>query len=314
MVPTLIGTAALVCTLFTGCGSGTTGTADRHSESLTRTTSGASARAAAPSPSTCAGGWSCTQSRNFGAAKRYIDRQAAQNGYLSVVFTDRHTGKTWRYGPTDHPGWTASTIKLAMATDILERQRSGADRLNDADHHDMATMLNFSDNDASNRLWERFGGADQLDRFRQRFGMTDLTFIPGFTNGPYWGFVKCTSEDLSHLMNYVLTRTDPQDREYLVKAMRGVASNQQWGVWAAGHDEQPGNKDGWSYEKDAYGKHWVLDSVGFAGPDERFTVGIMFQVAPGGSISYGAHTVSDVVAELFGAAVPADITVPTPDD
>lgn len=54
--------------------------------------------------------------------------------------------------------------------------------------------------------------------------------------------------------------------------------------------------------------------MGFAGPDERYTIGIMFQVAPRGSIGYGSHTVSDVVALLFGQPVPATITVPTPDD
>ncbi|GAA4210042.1 serine hydrolase [Actinocatenispora rupis] len=230
-----------------------------------------------------------------------------------MVVTDRSTGKTWRHGPTTHPGWTASTIKLAMATDILRRQRAGEISLTAANRHDLDTMLNFSDENASDRLWKAFGGDDQLARFRDVFGMTGLHFVPGFTDGTYWGFVKCTTDDLGHLMHYVLTRSAPDDRAYLVAAMRGVAPNQQWGVWAAGAANRPGDKDGWSFETDTYGKHWVLNTVGFAGADERFEVAVMFQVQPHSTIAYGAHTVSDVCGLLFGVPAPAKITVPTPD-
>ncbi|HEY3501941.1 MAG TPA: hypothetical protein VGN37_04005 [Actinocatenispora sp.] len=255
----------------------------------------------------------CTRQKRYGAAARYIDQHGATNAYLSVVVTDRHTGRTWRHGPTMHAGWTASTIKLAMATDILRRQRAGEITLTAANRHDLDTMLNFSDEDASDRLWTAFGGDDQLARFRDVFGMTGLHFVPGFTDGTYWGFVKCTTDDLGHLMDFVLTKSAPDDRSYLVAAMRGVAPNQQWGVWSAGTANRPGDKDGWSFETDSYGKHWVLNTVGFAGAGERYEVAVMFQVQPHSTIAYGSHTVSDVVALLFGVSVPAKITVPTPD-
>lgn len=48
----------------------------------------------------------------------------------------------------------------------------------------------------------------------------------------------------------MLTRANTDDRAYLVAALRGVAGNQQWGVWAAGADQHPGNKDGWSFAPD----------------------------------------------------------------
>ncbi len=95
--------------------------------------------------------------------------------------------------------------------------------------------------------------------------------------------------------------------------MRGVAANQQWGVWGAGPAQRPGNKDGWSFESDPYGKHWVTDTVGFAGPAERYTLAIMYQVGPAGSLADGVHAVSDVAALLFGAPAPARVTVPAPD-
>lgn len=270
---------------------------------------------ASPKAKTDCGQWTCAQQQRFTAASDYIGSHVASgsNGYLSVVFTDRQTGAVWKFGPTQHEGWTASTIKLAIATDLLNRQRAGSISLSSSDQKDMATMLNFSDENASDRLWAKYGGDDQLARFRDEFGMTGLHFVPGFTSNTYWGFVKCTSEDLSALLNYIFTRANPDDRAYLVSAMRGVASNQQWGVWAAGSDQQPGNKDGWSDETDSYGKHWVTNTVGFAGPDERYLVAVMYQVDPSGSLAGGVHTISDVVALLFGVSVPAQITVPAPD-
>lgn len=230
-----------------------------------------------------------------------------------MVFTDRQTRQSRRFGPTQHEGWTASTIKLAMATDLLHRQRTGGLSMTAADRHDMDTMLNFSDEAASDRLWAKFGGEDMLARFRDQFSMPGLHFVPGFTVRTYWGFVKCTADDLAALMDYIFTRTDQADRSYLISAMRGVAANQRWGVWAAGPTQQPGNKNGWSYESDSYGEHWVTNTVGFAGPDERYQVAVIYQVAPGGTLDDGVHTVSDVVALLFGGRTPARITIPAPD-
>jgi hypothetical protein len=258
-------------------------------------------------------GWSCAQQQRFAAAGDYISRNVRGKGYLSVVFTDRLTGKAWRYGPTQHDGWTASTIKLAIATDLLRRQRAGQITLTAADRRDLAAMLNSSDNRASDRLWARYGGEAMLARFRDQYGMTGLHFVPGFTAKTYWGFVKCTTDDLTALLNYVFTKVDPADRAYLVTAMRGVAPNQQWGVWAAGSDQRPGNKDGWSYEADSYGKHWVTNTIGFAGPDEHYLIAVMYQADPSGTLDNGVHAVSDAVALLFGLPVPAHITVPAPD-
>lgn len=268
----------------------------------------------APGPPACVPTvWTCEQQRRFATAAAFVRRNTGMHSTLAVSFTDGRTGATWRAGDTTRPGWTASTIKLAVATDLLARDRAGTIRLSAADRHDMATMLNFSDETASDRLWNAYGGDAMLARFRARLGMTGLAFVPGFTRTTYWGFVKCTTDDLAALIRHVLTGTDPADRAYLVAAMRGVAPNQRWGVWAAGAAQEPGNKDGWSFESDVWGRHWVTDTVGFAGPQQRYAVAVMDQVSPGGSLAGGVHSVSDVVALLFAQPTPAAVTVPAPD-
>jgi hypothetical protein len=142
------------------------------------------------------------------------------------------------------------------------------------------------------------------------FGMTGVHFP---TDERLWGAVKCSAEDLAALMAYVLDKMHPADRRYLVEAMRDVDKVQQWGVWAAGSKLKPGVKDGWNVELNPEGERgWVINSVGFAGPDERYVVAVMYELEPGTQISGntvhdGVQTVSDVVATLFGAKVPASV-------
>jgi hypothetical protein len=227
---------------------------------------------------------------------------------MSVVVRDRKTGAEWRSGETTHPAWTASTIKLAMAVNLLERNRTGEIKLDTTARRQIAQMLDTSSDPAADALWDKYGGEGFVVWFQQQYGMTGLTFPPGVKHR--WGHLKCTTEDLIKLMSYVLDRADPADRDYLVAAMRRPGGIQQWGVWAAGGAQQPGVKNGWSIEPDNNAKHWVTHSVGFAGPDAQYAIAIMYDLPAGAKIDTGVHAVSDVVATLFALKTPAPVTVP----
>lgn len=260
---------------------------------------------ATPTPTPTCGPWGCVQERRFGAAGK---RVAAAPGSLGITVLDRTTGQVWDAGTVTHPAWASSTPKLALATALLEGHRAGRLALDATARTQIAAMLATSDDDAADALWDRYGGAGLLPTFRDRYGMSGLTFVPGFPRR--WGFLKCTPADLRRLMTYVLTRLDPADRAYVVGAMRTTGDIQHWGVWAAGAALHPGAKDGWSVESDAGAKHWLTSSVGFAGPGERYVVAVMHDLPPGAGIATGVHAVSDVVATVFGAPVPAPVTVP----
>jgi Beta-lactamase enzyme family len=221
---------------------------------------------------------------------------------------DRRTGALWQAGTASHLMWASSTPKLALATSLLERSRTGEITLDATARTQLAAMLAVSDDNAADALWDRYGGASLLSRFRDRYGMSGATFVPGFPQR--WGFIKLSSQDLRRLMVYVLTKTNPADRAYLVNAMRTTGPIQHWGVWAAGAAQQAGAKDGWSIEKDAGTEHWCTSSVGFAGAGERYVVAVMDDLPPGAGIAAGVHAVSDVVATVFGAHTPAAVTVP----
>jgi hypothetical protein len=48
----------------------------------------------------------------------------------------------------------------------------------------------------------------------------------------------------------------------------------------------PGNKDGWSLEQGG----WVVNSVGFAGPGQRYTIAVMNSLESDGAYNDGVAT------------------------
>jgi beta-lactamase class A len=232
----------------------------------------------------------CDLAARITAADAYLANRPGSVGY---VLRDRKTGAVYRNSHAADLVWTASTIKLAMVVDLLTRQRAGTVSLTDRDRSLIAAMLHSSDDNAADALWSRFGGTDHqaYNVDFPRYGMTDLRPQRGFTDiYPYWGFQKSTADDLDRLINYTLTTFDPTDRAGVVAALQHVASNQQWGVWGAGAPMAPGNKDGWSLEQGG----WVVNSVGFAGLGQRYTLAVMNSLGNQGGYDDGVATTTEL--------------------
>ena len=240
-------------------------------------------------------GFDCDFQQRITAVQTYL---AGRPGTTGVVLHDLRTGAVWHNDHADDPTWTASTIKLAMVVDLFTRDRAGEITLTDDDRDLIQSMLHSSDDDAADTLWYRYAGDDHMafnDNFPD-YGLTSLLPQEGYTDFyPYWGFQKCTPEDLDRLISYVLTDLPAQDRAYILGEMRSVAGNQRWGVWAAGPGAKPGNKNGWSEEDTG----WVMNSVGFVGPGERYTLAEMNNLRGEGDYDTGRETVSHVAELLF---------------
>jgi len=228
----------------------------------------------------------CDLQNRVAAADAYL---ATRPGSVGYVLRDRKTGATYRNSHAGELVWTASTIKLAMVVDLLTRQRAGTVTLSDSDRKLMAAMMHSSDDDATDTLWARYGGPDHqaFNAAFPRYGMTDLQPQRGFSSiYPYWGFQKSTANDLDRLINYTLTNLQPAETAAIVYELQNVATNQQWGVWGAGPAMAPGNKDGWSLEQGG----WVVNSVGFAGPGQRYTLAVMNSLGGAGGYDDGVAT------------------------
>ncbi|WP_231390261.1 tat pathway signal sequence [Nocardia sp. CNY236] len=242
----------------------------------------------------CRPGFDCDMSERIATVDAYLESRPGVTGY---VVRDRVSGGTYANAHAESSVWTASTIKLAIAVDLLNRARVGAIVLSPDDRGLLEAMLATSNDYAADQLWTKYSGIDRMafNNAFQALGMTSL--IPQPTNTalfPDWSFQKCTAADLDRLMDYVLTRMHPEDRDYLLHRMRAVDANQHWGVWGAGVNMRPGLKNGWSAEQGG----WVVNSVGFAGPGERYTLAIMTALGDAGGYTDGAET-DTTVAEML---------------
>lgn len=237
----------------------------------------------------------CVLQQRIAAAERYI---ATRPGTVGFVLRDRVTGARYRSAAAGTPIWTASTIKLAMVADLLSREQAGMLRLTATDREQMTAMLRRSDNAAADSLWSRYGGATNVFNTNfGRYGMKSVQPQPGFGDVyPYWGFQKGTADDFDALMNYVLTGLTPANAAAVVAEMQRVDSSQQWGVWGAGAAMSPGNKNGWSQEQGG----WVVNSVGFAGPGQRYTLAVMNGLGGAGGYDDGVETTTELARILLG--------------
>ena len=233
-----------------------------------------------------------------GLQRRIVRAQAyaaSRPGVAGIVVRDRETGAVWRNASSKTHIWGCSIPKLAMVVDLLLRNDSGTIRLTAEDRDLMQKMLHSSDSDAATTLWTRYGAEDYATRFPS-YGMTDMKFTAEHPHT--WGWILTTANDLDRLMKYVLTKLPASHRDYIVREMRTVDPNQQWGVWGAGDAASPGNKNGWSDDNDD--GSWITNSVGFVGPKERFTVSIMnnTKVIEGG-FDVGRETTTKISSILF---------------
>jgi hypothetical protein len=199
----------------------------------------------------------------------------------------------------------ASTIKLAIVTDLLRRQNAGRLSLGPGGWDLINEILYNSDDAAGDELWFADENGGFLQRIR-RVGMRTAYFSG---SPPYWGFMYCSPRDLDNLMDYVLDRLPAYDRNYIVRRMRRVSPIEQWGVWGAGRANRPGDKDGWENE----GSVWITNTVGFADPHERYTLAIMDNLGGAGDFHQGSTTLNEIASLLFrGRLSPAPTAEATP--
>jgi hypothetical protein len=232
------------------------------------------------------------------------DRLEDAPGQIGIVVHDRKTGATWQNANAQQEFPAGSTIKLAMASDLLLRNQSGNIHLSDDDWGQIYPMLHISDDNAADHLWSEYEDDSFLNRLQQ-FGMQNAEFTqkPG-----YWGYMYCTASDLSNLINYILSDLPGSTRSYLVHQLQNVGPIQQWGVWGAGPENHPGNKDGWEDDSGT----WITDTLGFAGPGQEYTLAVMYDLQGYGSngdagFDYGSNTLTQIASTLFqghGTAAP----------
>lgn len=248
-----------------------------------RAVPGSPPTAAGTPPPEAAGGSGAAGGLDLAARGAAAEAYArARGGRTGIVARDRVTGEVWRSGAAGTSFRAASTVKLALAVDLLVRTPGPLDP---ADRVLLTAMIVSSDNAAADRLWARAGGASA----GRRLAVYGLRHATGTTA---WGSVRCPPEDLDRLLAYALDRLDPADRGLLVDLLRRVVPAQRWGVFGVVAATRPGGKNGWTPD----GAGWAVATVGFLGPAERYTVTVM---TAGADFDSAVATVSGTVTTLF---------------
>jgi hypothetical protein len=211
---------------------------------------GAGADAKAPEPS--------LDEQQFSAA---MDEYAAATGKtFSAAVYDPATDETWTYNARQ--GYMeASIVKVSMVLTLI-REATEEGRGLTSDEMDLsARMIQSSDNDATNELYQHIGGAEALQE------TYDLLALTSTEAGPLWGASTTTAADQLKIVNAVIYGTDWLNEDqlaYLQKLMNRVEASQYWGVPSGTTHASVALKNGWLQDDD--GK-WDVNSIGYVSED-----------------------------------------------
>jgi hypothetical protein len=184
---------------------------------------------------------------------------AGSTGDMTAAVYDAVTGTISLYRPGVAED-TASIMKVDILATLMAQDQADGDPLTDAEQDLSQEMIEQSDNDAAQDLWDSEGGATAVSAFDAKAGLTQTD--PDAAG--YWGLSTTTAADQVQLLrqvaypNAVLTDAS---RQYELNLMAHVESDQAWGVSAGvTANTTVALKNGW-LPLDSGG--WQVNSVGF---------------------------------------------------
>jgi len=184
---------------------------------------------------------------------------------VTAAVYDDDTGVTSVYRPGVAQD-TASIVKVDILATLLAQGQADGQGLAPADEPIAKAMIEESDNNDAQELWNSEGGATAVGTFDTAAGLTQT--VPDAAG--YWGLTTTTAADQVQVVrtvaypNAILT---PASQAYELNLMEHVDPDQTWGVSAgvpAG--STMALKNGW-LPLDAGG--WQVNSVGYIDGDGR---------------------------------------------
>lgn len=221
---------------------------------------------------------------------------AHRRGNLSAAVYDISRRTTYLYR-SDVREQTASIMKVdILATLLHERQRIGLG-LTPAQQSLARDMIEDSDNDDAQKLWDEEGGSTAVGAFDHEVGMNETTPNPA----GYWGLSWTTARDQLQLLRRVMLANpllDFSSRAYEYELMRHVVASQRWGVSAGvGRHATVALKNGWL---PLHPGDWQVNSIGkVAGSQHRYLIAVLTSGQP--SEGYGIATIGRIAAMTWRA-------------
>lgn len=185
------------------------------------------------------------------------DLPSAPGTRLSVAVLDLATGTHASYGSAAFD--TASIVKVNVLAALLLQAQDEGRELTASERRLASEMIRRSDNDATDALWRRIGGAEGLDAANARLGLTGT--VAGRQG--LWGLTQTTSTDQITLLRAIFapdSELSPASRAYIQELMATVVPGQRWGVSAAA-DGGFALKNGWLPRSQT--GLWDVNSIGW---------------------------------------------------
>ena len=233
------------------------------------------------------------------AARRYLSGRA---GEIDAAVYDLKSGRTYCYRP-----WAREDAASVMKVDILATllaELQAAHRVLSGEALDLATtMIENSDNDAAQDLWDQEGGAEAVARFDARIAMLDTT--PGAFGA--WGLSETTACDQVTLLrqlafpNLILTTAS---RERALLLMSAVEPDQRWGITSGPPVHAAvAVKNGWLPVTNG----WQINSDGYVhGNGRNYVVSVMTSGSP--TEAYGIETIETLSRFIWRDLAPGRLT------
>ncbi|MGH3390565.1 MAG: serine hydrolase [Actinomadura sp.] len=228
---------------------------------------------------------------------------------VSFVMRDLETGVTYRYRPKER-FVTASTAKVDIVMTLLRQKQKRHKGLSSYERSLADSAIRYSDNQATDRLWELVGGPGGVATANRGFGLRSTRTSGGMCLDLYcWGITDTTAEEQIRLLSNLVREDGPlnaRNRAYVLGLMSKVIKEQAWGVSAAARKgDKVALKNGWQ-RRLAHGGLWAINSIGRVRTDGHdFLIAILsdHHATTGAGIVMIEHVVELAAAE-FRATTP----------
>jgi len=212
---------------------------------------------------------------------------ARRSGSITAAVYDVASRRTYLYRPGVR-GYTASIAKVEILAALLSRTQAQGG-LSAGQQQLAASMIEESDNDAAQALYQEVGELPTLDAVDARLRMTQTT------QNWSWGLISTTPRDQLRLLrrvvlpNHFLSRAS---RRYALDLMEHVDPVQAWGVSSGPSTGATiALKNGWGPTNGV----WQVNSIGMIRGHGRHYLLAVMTSEPG--YAYGVQTI-DGVAQI----------------
>lgn len=221
---------------------------------------------------------------------------AQQNGDMGVAVYDVTHNRTYTAN-ADQTYILASSTKVYLMLADLTRIESAGRQPSDNDTQLLTAMIEHSNNDAAQTIYEQIGYASGMQQYLGSIGITDYAQC---SDG--WGCAKASPADMVHALTLLQQGKvlNAADRQLALGLMSQIEADQRMGVGeTAPSSATYYMKDGWLNYPDV--SLWNLNSSGIVvAGKETYIVSVYSQNQPGEDWTKVDHACALVAQALAG--------------